>query len=86
MSKPSLRIFPASASNARREREIDRMTGSAAAKTVAIPLGKMVPLLLDAARADRAWLSDFADDTVRVDADLYEVLLAYSQMNQREAA
>ncbi len=86
MSKPSLRVFPASAASDRSERELDRITGSAAAKTVAIPLGKMVPLLIDAVRADRAWLNDFADDIVRIDSDLYEVLLAYGQMTQRSAA
>ncbi|TWU47295.1 hypothetical protein Poly51_50940 [Rubripirellula tenax] len=86
MSKPSLRLFQANDSSDRRERELDRITGSADAKTVAIPLGKMVPLLMDAVRNDRAWLRDFADDTVRIDADLYGVLLAYSQLRQTAAA
>jgi hypothetical protein len=85
MSKPSLRIFPASASD-RTERELDRITGTAEPKSVSIPLGKIVPLLIDAADGDCAWLTDFADDAVRIDADLYDVLLAYQQLRQRAAA
>ncbi len=57
--------------------ELDRLSGTAAPKTVTLPVGKLVPLLLDAAKNKRAWLSDFAEDNVRIDADLYDVLLAY---------
>ncbi len=85
MSKPTLRIFPASTSD-RTERELDRIAGTAEPKSVSIPLGKIVPLLIDAAEGDRAWLTDFADDSVRIDADLYDVLLAYQQLRQRPAA
>ena len=85
MTKPSLRIFPASASD-RTERELDRITGTAEPKSVSIPLAKIVPLLIDAAEGDRAWLTDFAEDQVRIDADLYDVLLAYQQLRQRAAA
>lgn len=85
MSKPSLRIFPASPSD-RSERELDRITGTAEPKFVSISLGKIVPLLIDAAEGDRAWLADFADDSVRIDADLYDVLLAYQQLRRRTAA
>ncbi len=86
MSKPSLRLFSPANSDTRRERELDRITGSAEPKTVSVPLGMMVPLLIDAAKADRVWLTDFADDTVRIDADLYEVLLAYGRMRQTAVA
>ncbi|MGI9473775.1 MAG: hypothetical protein ACR2NZ_19695 [Rubripirellula sp.] len=86
MSKPSLRLFPSSTSTDRQERELDRITGTADPKTVSVPLGKIVPLLIDAVSNDRAWLSDFADDTIRVDADLYEVLLAYQKLQTRAAA
>ena len=87
MSKPSLHVFRNDVPNrkGRRELELDRLTGTAAPKTVTLPVGKLVPLLLDAARSDRAWLNDFADDTVRLDADLYDVLLAYQQMQERSA-
>ncbi|MEM1067852.1 MAG: hypothetical protein AAGG48_13835 [Planctomycetota bacterium] len=80
MSQPSLRVFPPSVSTDRKERELDRLSGTAEPRTVSIALGKIVPLLIDAASNDRAWLSDFADDTVRIDADLYEVLLAYQRL------
>ena len=86
MSKPALRLFPGQENSDRRERELDRISGTADPKTVAVPLGKIVPLLMDAVSNDRAWLTDFADDTIRIDADLYEVLLAYQQIQTRAAA
>ena len=86
MSKPSLQIFPNQTSSDRHERELDRITGNAQPKTVSVALGKIVPLLLDAVSHDRAWLHDFADDSVRIDADLYEVLLAYQKLQSRAAA
>ncbi|MDE0865711.1 MAG: hypothetical protein OSA98_18140 [Rubripirellula sp.] len=86
MSKPALRLFPRQENSDRRERELDRISGTADPKTVAVPLGKIVPLLMDAVSNDRAWLTDFADDTIRIDADLYDVLLAYQQIQTRAAA
>jgi hypothetical protein len=86
MTKPSLRVFQPVVSSDRKERELDRLSGTAEPQTVAIPLGKIVPLLIDAANKDRAWLTDFAEDTVRIDADLYEVLLAYQRLQARRAA
>ena len=44
---------------------------------VTVPLGEVLPLLIDAARSQRAWVDDFADDNVSISSDLYEVLLAY---------
>ncbi len=85
MSKPALKIFQSHDSTDRRERELDRIAGAAEPKTVAVPLGKVVPLLMDAVANDRAWLNDFADDTVQIDADLYDVLLAYQQIQSRAA-
>ena len=85
MSKPTLRMSPATTVS-RQQRELDRITGNAEPKTVGIPLGKIVPLLMDAAQSDRAWLNDFSEDLVRIDADLYEVLLAYSDLTKRAAA
>ena len=86
MSKPTLRVFPANQQSDRRELELDRITGTAEPKTVSIPLGKIVPLLIDAVENDRAWLNDFADDTVQINSDLYDVLLAYQQLRHRAAA
>ncbi|MCP4888573.1 hypothetical protein N9D23_06650 [Rubripirellula sp.] len=86
MSKPSLRVFQPVISDDRKERELERISGTAEPRTVSIGLGQIVPLLIDAANNDRAWLSDFADDTVRIDADLYEVLLAYQRLQSRRVA
>ena len=72
--------------NDRRQRELDRLTGVAQPKTVALTVGQIVPLLIDAMEKDRAWLGDFAQDTVRIDADLYDVLLAYQGIVDRRAA
>jgi hypothetical protein len=44
---------------------------------VTLPLGEVLPLLLDAASSRRAWVDDFADDSISISSDLYEVLLAY---------
>ncbi len=92
MRNPSLRVIAGGADSQeqsriddRRERELDRISGAAEAKTVSVPLTKIVPLLLDAANNDRAWLQDFADDLVRIDADLYDVLLAYQQFRDYAA-
>ena len=86
MSKPNLRVFSAETTNERSQRELDRITGTAEARTVAVPLGKIVPLLMDAGKHERAWVNDFSEDLVRIDQDLYEVLLAYQTMQQRAAA
>jgi hypothetical protein len=87
MSKPSLSVFPHDVPEptSRRELELDRITGTAAPNTVSLPVGKLVPLLLQAAQNDCAWLNDFAEDNVRIDADLYDVLLAYQRMQERAA-
>lgn len=70
-----------------RERaELDRIAGAADPKTVNLSVRSLVPLLIDAAENDRTWLQDFADDAVRIDADLYDVLLAYQQVSQDRAA
>jgi len=85
MSKPVLRIAP-STIDSRRERELDLISGLAKSKQVSVPLGMIVPLLIDAVENDRAWLNDFSDDLVRIDSDLYDVLLAYGDMSKRNAA
>lgn len=64
-----------------REIEMDRITGLGQPKTVNVPLGLMTRLLIDASESNRAWLRDFKDDLVRIDSDLYEVLLAYQEMS-----
>jgi len=68
-----------------REREIDRISGTSEPRTVSIPLSLITELLLDATKSNRTWLRDFADESIRIDSDLYEVLLAY-QSARRTAA
>ena len=68
------------------QRDLDRASGVNEAKTVTITLGQMVPLLIDAVEKNRLWLTDFADESVAIDSDLYEVLLAYQRMRRRDAA
>ena len=70
----------------RQIRELDTMTGMSKARTVSVSLKQIVPLLIDAADANRSWLEDFADDTVSIDSDLYDVLLAYQQVLERNVA
>ena len=98
MSKPSLRIFRPEAAaplsdapiseleQMWREAEMDQEPAATDSKSVAVPLSKVVPLLLDAADNQRAWLDDFSDDLIQMNADLYEILLAYQQMKRRAAA
>ena len=70
----------------RRQRELDRICGVNQPKSVSIPLSTIVPLLIEASENDRAWLNDFADDTVEVNSDLYEILMACQSMQDNKAA
>ena len=74
------------ASPERIQHDIDRVSGTLEPRSVTVRLATIVPLLLDAVEQNRAWLSDFADDTVRLDADLFEVLLAYQELRAEAAA
>lgn len=47
---------------------------------VAVSLGEIANLLVDAANWDRTWLIDFRDEKVKISADLYELLSAYSNL------
>lgn len=46
-------------------------------QTVTVPLADVFPLLAEASRSRRSWLSDFADDQITISQDLYEVIVAY---------
>ena len=97
MSEPSLRLIRPQAETAsnirtskhrvgdRTELELARIAGTAKPKTVKLPLGKLVPLLMDAVKHERVWLQDFAEDPIQLDADLYDVLLAYQSLRERAA-
>ncbi len=73
-------------SPARVEHELDRVSGTLSPRTVSVRLATIVPLLLDAVEHNRSWLSDFSDDTVRLDVDLYDVLLAYQELRDEAVA
>lgn len=47
---------------------------------VEMELSEFTRILKDAVVWDRTWLQDMGDERVRVSADLYELLTAYSQM------
>lgn len=47
---------------------------------VAMELGEFTRILSDAIIWDRTWLQDLSDEEVRISSDLYEVLMAYSQL------
>lgn len=47
---------------------------------VSIKLGELTRILADAMIWDRTWVSDFADDEIRISADLFEVLSTYAQL------
>ncbi|KAA5540763.1 hypothetical protein FYK55_20335 [Roseiconus nitratireducens] len=72
-------------------RELDLIAGTGPRRTRTVPLKTIVPLLIDAQERNSTWLEDFAEDTVVIDADLHEVLLAYRSVRrhgdgQRKAA
>jgi hypothetical protein len=50
--------------------------------TVSLPLGEVLPLLMDAVNNRRQWVGDFCDDQVTISSDLYEVLLAYQHFRR----
>lgn len=56
------------------------------AQTVTVPLADVFPLLAEASRSRRAWLSDFADDQITISQDLYEVIVAYQHYRRPSPA
>jgi hypothetical protein len=73
-------------SSERVQHELDQVSGTLEPRSVVVRLATIVPLLLDAVEHNRGWLGDFSDDTVRLDADLFEVLLAYQELREEAAA
>ena len=53
--------------------------------TVSLPLGEVLPLLMDAVKGRRQWVGDFFDDEITISSDLYEVLLAYQHFRRPSA-
>ena len=67
--RPRLRLYTG-------EDTLDRFTPP----TVGVRLGELTKILGEAARWNRTWISDFADDEVQVSSDLYEILSAYTHL------
>ncbi|MGB7346239.1 MAG: hypothetical protein WBD20_18620 [Pirellulaceae bacterium] len=94
MDAPRLNLFPSderqphreATASKRRERELDQVTGLSKPRTMMMPLGVIVPLLMRAAEHNHTWLEDFADDTVQIDIDLHQVLMAFQDLPHRRAA
>jgi hypothetical protein len=53
--------------------------------SVTMPLGEVLPLLMDAVNDRRQWVGDFNDDEITISSDLYEVLLAYQHFRRPSA-
>lgn len=56
--------------------------GASTEPSVTMRLAELLPLLIEATEANRAWVQDFSDDKVAVSQDLYEVILAYGTMRR----
>jgi hypothetical protein len=58
----------------------DDRVDATAEPQVSVTLGEVANLLVEAQMWDRTWLLDFRDEKVKISADLYEVLTAYSNL------
>jgi hypothetical protein len=58
----------------------DRIVRPRKSKMKRVRLKQIVRVLFDAAQSNRTWLSDFAEDEVKISADLYEVLTLYRRL------
>jgi hypothetical protein len=52
---------------------------------VKLPLGEVLPLLVEAAKGRRAWIDDVSDDEIAISSELDEVLLAYQHVHRPSA-
>ena len=69
----------------RSESRVNTVTARDRQETVAVPLGEILPMLVDAVQSNRTWLADFTDDDVTISSDLYEVILAYQHYRRPSA-
>ena len=68
-TQPRLRLF-----------DPDNQMATLAPRQKKVRLREIINVLDEAVRNDRTWLSDFADDEVKISADLYEVLSTYRRL------
>ena len=52
--------------------------------SVRVSAGETLALMMHANRTNRAWLQDFADETLMVTQDFYEILVAYKRIAVEE--
>ncbi len=52
---------------------------------VTVSVGEALPLIADAIKCERTWLSDFEHDDITISRDLYEVLSAYQYFRRPSA-
>jgi hypothetical protein len=64
---------------------VDVSEAEEARETVRVPLGDILPLLVEAVQANRAWPRDFYADEVTIPTDLYELVLAYRNYRRPSA-
>jgi hypothetical protein len=64
---------------------VDVSEAKEARETVRVPLGEILPLLMDAVQSNRTWVRDFDADEVTISMDLYEVVLAYQNYRRPSA-
>jgi hypothetical protein len=76
MARPRLRVFFGPEDSA--DRVIEKP--GRVREEISVPLGDVLPLLVDATNARRSWVRDFSDELVTIPADLYEVINAYGQV------
>ena len=75
MAQPQLRVYYGPAGS-----EDKALKSNFARECVSVPLGEILPALASAVRTRRAWVRDFADDEVTISTDLYEVIMAFSNL------
>ena len=51
------------------------------ARHVSINFGSLLPMLEEAIASRRVWVRDFADEEIRVSADLFDVIQAFRYFN-----
>lgn len=67
--RPRLRLFTG-----------DELSETGRPQQIAVRLGEVTQLLLEAAQSERNWLVDFEDDEVMISADLFEIIQAYREL------
>ena len=82
MSRTHLRIYTGPVEDAP---AVSMVQTEESRETVTVPLADVLPLLADAVRSERTWLTDFATDEITISMDLYEVLLAYQHYRRPSA-